>query len=243
MLQRIEICGIPLDCVDMQSAVQFVDKTIRDNEKCSIFAVNPEKVIAARRNEELRNLLASSELLIPDGIGVVLAAKLQGAMINERVPGCELAIELCKLAELNKYKVYLLGASESTNKSAVSKLLDKYPELNIVGQRDGYFSEDERENIINEINQSNANIVLVALGSPKQELWIKSNQSELDANILQGIGGTLDVIAGNVTRAPYIWRKFNLEWLFRLLCQPGRILRQKALPEFIWRVVVEQLKR
>ena len=83
---------------------------------------------------------------------------------------------------------------------------------------------------------------MVALGSPKQEIWIKVNQEKLNANVLQGVGGTFDVIAGNVKRAPVIWRKFNLEWLYRLLSQPSRLLRQKALPEFIWRVVIERLR-
>ena len=124
-LERTEIIGVPLDCVDMQSSIQFVDKTIRNGEKCSIFAVNPEKVIAAYHDVKLKKLLSSSELLIPDGIGVVLAAKLKGAKINERVPGCELALELCKLAELNDYAVYLLGATENTNKFAVNNLLEK----------------------------------------------------------------------------------------------------------------------
>ena len=240
--ERIQICGVPLDCVNMQSAVEFANLKIKDKRKCSIFAVNPEKVVAAHRDDKLKKLLQSSELLIPDGIGVVVAAKFQGADSLSRVPGCELALELCDLAAKNNYGVYLLGAKEETNKLAEEKLLEKFPSLKIVGRRNGYFSDQDYEEIVNDINQSKAHIVLVALGSPKQELWIKSNQAKLNANVLQGVGGTLDVIAGNVNRAPPIWRKVNLEWLYRLLSQPRRLFRQTALPVFVWRVLLNKIK-
>ena len=239
---RVYICGVPLDHVDKASALEYANRIIQNNEKCSIIAINPEKVIAAHRDERFKELLKSSELLIPDGIGMIVAARLQGIKLNGRVPGVELAIELCKLAADRGYGVYLFGATEETSSAAAEMLVNKYPTLRIAGRRNGYFSQEDEEEIMRDINNSNAQIALVALGSPKQELWIKTNQRKLNVNVLQGVGGTLDVIAGNVKRAPAFWRKTNLEWLYRLLTQPRRIFRQTALPAFVWRVIIDRVK-
>lgn len=233
---------MPLDCVDMNSAVNYLNAIITGNDKCSVFAMNPEKVIFANRNKVIKDILLSAGLLIPDGIGVVLAARLQGVKTVERVPGCELAVELCQLAEKNNYGIFLLGAKEETNLLASEKLLNKYPGLTISGRRNGYFDSEEDDEIVKAINESGAHIVLVALGSPKQEKWIEKHQANINANILQGVGGTLDVIAGNVKRAPAFWRATNLEWLYRLLAQPQRIFRQSALPAFVWQVLTNRMR-
>lgn len=240
--ERIKICDVPLDCVDMKSAVDYIDSVITHGNKCSVFALNPEKVIFANRNNELKGILSNAGLLIPDGIGVVLAAKLQGVKIKERVPGCELAIQLCELAEKNDYSVFLLGAKEETNLLAAEKLIEKYPGLKISGRRNGYFTDEQDSEVVTKINESGAHIVLVALGSPKQEKWVEKHQHEINANILQGVGGTLDVIAGNVKRAPVLWRATHLEWLYRLLSQPQRIFRQTALPTFVWQVLTSKIR-
>jgi N-acetylglucosaminyldiphosphoundecaprenol N-acetyl-beta-D-mannosaminyltransferase len=226
----------------MKSAVSYLDAVISSNSKCSVFAMNPEKVIFANRNKEIKDILSSAGLLIPDGIGVVLAAKLQGVKTKGRVPGCELAVELCKLAEMNNYGVFLLGAKEETNLAASEKLIEKYPGLIISGRRNGYFKNEDDDQIIETINKSGAHIVLVALGSPKQEKWVEKNQTVINANILQGVGGTFDVIAGNVKRAPTVWRATHLEWLYRLLSQPQRIFRQFALPTFVWQVLTSRIR-
>lgn len=239
---RIFICDVPLDCVDMTSAVSYLDSIIQENKKSSVYAVNPEKIIFANRNVDIKNILSSAGLLIPDGIGVVIAAKLQGIKIKERVPGCELAVKLCELAEKNGYRVFLLGAKEETNLAAYDELIAQFPKLNIAGRRNGYFTEDESDEIVSLINQSNAHIVLVALGSPKQEKWINQYQDAINANILQGVGGTFDVIAGSVKRAPAFWRSIHLEWLYRLLAQPQRIFRQTALPTFVWQIIVRKIR-
>ncbi len=240
--ERIKICDVPLDCVDMKSAVDHLNSVITGGNKCSVFAMNPEKVIFANKNNEIKSILSNAGLLIPDGIGVVLAAKLQGVKIKERVPGCELAVKLCELAEKNNYGVFLLGAKEETNLIASEKLIEKYPGLRISGRNNGYFTDEQNGEIVKKINDSGAHIVLVALGSPKQEKWIEKHQHEINANILQGVGGTLDVIAGNVKRAPSLWRVTHLEWLYRLLSQPQRIFRQTALPTFVWQVLTSKVR-
>jgi len=239
---RVEVLGVPLDCVNMDQALDFVDEFIAKDKKGTIIAVNPEKIIKANDDENLLKLLNNSSLLIPDGIGAVLGAKLLNNVSLSRVPGAELMPHICQRAVLKKYRIFLLGAAPDVNAKAVEKLKNDYPGVNIVGSRDGYFEDDEIPNLINDINISQANILFIALGSPGQEIWMDKYIEELNVNICQGVGGTFDVLAGNVKRAPAFFRSINLEWLYRLLAQPSRFLRQTALPKYVVLVLKEWLR-
>lgn len=235
---RIEILGAPVDCVDMSAAVDYVERQILTGTRPeTVIAVNPEKVIKAQTDKKLHGFLCAAGLLIPDGIGVVVAASILGLGKMQRVPGAELMPAICKLSADKGYKLFLFGGRPEVNLEAVRRLEENYPGINIVGNRDGYLGREEIPGLIDEINASGADVLFLALGSPAQELWMAEHLSALNIKVCQGVGGTFDVISGAVRRAPRIFRRMHLEWLYRLLAQPGRLFRQTALPKFVWQVL------
>jgi N-acetylglucosaminyldiphosphoundecaprenol N-acetyl-beta-D-mannosaminyltransferase len=239
--KRIELLGVPLDCVNMQQSLDVVDAMINGDTPQTIIAVNPEKIIKARQDKKLLGTLQSAGLLIPDGIGAVLAAKILSGSSLSRVPGSELMPEICARAAKKGYKLFLLGAKPETNDKAVSELQTRYPGVNIVGSHHGYFKDNEFSEIIHQINILAPDVVFIALGSPRQELWLGEHLSKLNVKVCQGVGGTFDVIAGNVKRAPLLFRKLHLEWLYRLASQPKRLIRQTALPKFVYYIIKQKL--
>lgn len=239
--ERIEILGVPVDCVDMEQSLDVVDRMIQKGKAKTVIAVNPEKIIKARNDPELLELLRSAGLLIPDGIGAVIAAKLLYGKSISRVPGSELMPAICERSITKGYKLFLLGATPEVSEKVVEVLIREYPDIKVVGHQHGYYSEDEDQALIDYINASEADVLFVALGSPRQELWMEKYLPKLNVKVCQGVGGTFDVIAGEVRRAPSIFRRFHLEWLYRLLSQPRRLIRQTALPKFVYLVLKEKL--
>ena len=238
---RVDILDVPVDCVDMRRALEFVDWMIRSKERGAVIAVNPEKVIKAREVPLLRQALQHARLLLPDGIGVVVAARILGLCQLDRVPGSELMPRICELAAQKGYRIFLFGASKNVNQKVSRSLAERYPGLEIVGAQDGYVEEQDMPRLIKSINQSGAQILFVALGSPRQEYWMEKHLPDLDVNVCQGVGGTFDVIAGHVRRAPYIFRRMHLEWFYRLLSDPRRMRRQAVLPKFAFHVLRKRL--
>ena len=241
-VKRTEICGVPVDCLTMSDAVRVTEHWIEMGEHpLAILAVNPEKVIRAQRDPTLLATLQASGLLIPDGIGVVFAVRLLGLGQIERVPGSELMPKLCERSAQRGYKIFLFGANQEVISQAAEVLLQRYSGLNIVGTQHGYVKEEEMPSVITAINSSQADLLFVALGSPKQELWMTRYLPALNVKVCQGVGGTFDVIAGRVKRAPLGFRLLHLEWFYRLLSQPSRMFRQTALPMFALCVLRKRL--
>jgi len=234
---RVDVLGVPVDCVDMEGALALVESVIRYDERLTILAVNPEKVMAARRDPEILATLRGAGLLIPDGIGVVWAAGLLSKQHIGRVPGSELMPAISALAAQNGYGVFLFGAAPEVNAAAVRVLQVNYPGLHIVGHHHGFVTEEDTASLIDEINQSGADVLFVALGSPRQELWINQHINELNIKVYQGVGGTFNVLAGSVRRAPKLFRELNLEWFYRLLADPRRLVRQVVIPVFAVKVL------
>ncbi|MBW1750732.1 MAG: WecB/TagA/CpsF family glycosyltransferase [Deltaproteobacteria bacterium] len=241
--KRINILGVPVDCVNMDQAVTAVDAMVAGDSPQAVIANNPEKVIKAQHDAELLHQLENAGLLIPDGIGIVLAARILGLARMERVPGSELMPAICKLAEDKGYRVFLFGANPEVNQKACEVLLQRYPGLQIVGNRDGYVAESDMLSLVQEINASKAEILFIALGSPKQEMWMEEYLPKLNIRVCQGVGGTFDVIAGHVRRAPRIFLYMHLEWFYRLMANPRRLLRQTALPKFVFQVLHTKLNK
>jgi len=237
MPKRIDILGVPLDCVTMESAIHYADQLIREGNSAAILAINPEKVIKCQDDMKFHELINQAGLLIPDGIGVVLMARMLGEKGIQRVPGAELMPGLCELAEREGYTIFLFGAAPDVNALAAEKIQARYPGINIVGKQHGYLGPDKMDGFINRLKQLSPDILFVALGSPKQEEWIMQYLPELGISICQGVGGTFDVISGRVRRAPGFVRSLHLEWLYRLLANPKRLARQTALPRFVWKVL------
>lgn len=234
---RVTILGVPMDCVSMGQSILVADDMIRSGRRGAIYAINPEKIVQAGHDPALLAAVRSGALLIPDGGGAVLAARLGGLRGVPRVTGADLMPELCALAAIRGYPVFLFGGRPGVAERAAEALRAQYPTLQVAGCRDGYVAEHDRSALLDQINSSGARLLFVALGSPAQELWIHANLPRLTSvSVCQGVGGTFDVLAGRVRRAPVAWRKAYLEWLYRLLREPARIRRMPRLLGFAWRV-------
>jgi len=241
MLERIEVLGVPVDRVNMKQSLAWVEHRVAGDKPEPIFSLNSEVVVMAQSNPVLLNLFRDGGLLIPDGIGVIVAAKLLGLGRIEQVPGCELMPAICERAAEKGYSIFLFGAASDVNKKTQEVLQARFPGIRIAGARDGYVKDAEMPQLIDEINASGAQILFVALGCPRQELWVERYLPQLDVKVCQVVGGTFDVIAGTVKRAPLVFRKMYLEWFYRLASQPKRIMRQTALIKFASQVVRERL--
>ena len=237
-MNKENILGVDVSPLSYEDLKKNIEKDIENNKKSFIVAINPEKILKARKDEKLKELLNNATYEIPDGIGVIYASKLRKGNIKTRITGIDSMEMLCKLSEEKKYKIFMYGAKEETIKKAKENLEIKFPNIQIVGTINGY--EKDNDKIISSINKSNADIVFVALGSPKQEYWITDNMDKVSAKIFQGVGGSFDVFSGNIKRAPKWMQKIGLEWLYRLLKEPKRIFRQLKLVKFLWLALIEK---
>ena len=246
---RLNILKIWVDPLSKEECLNKVGDFLKEGTRVhSVFASNPEKNFSVPKDSLLYETYKSADLLLPDGVGIVLAARILYGAKLARVAGSDFIYDICELATREKYKVFVYGAKEEVNKISVEKLSNRYPGLQIVGRANGYVNETEMPELINCINASKADILFLALGSPKQEKWFAKYRNSLDSvKVCQGVGGTLDTIAGTVKRAPGIWQKCSAEWLYRLLVEPARIKRQKMLPIFagmvFWAYLKNLLKR
>ncbi|MDW7658947.1 MAG: WecB/TagA/CpsF family glycosyltransferase [Bacillota bacterium] len=234
-MQKENILGVPVCITDQQSLIERIHADIAEKRQRFIVAINPEKLLKARKDTQLKALLLKADYPIADGVGILLASRLKGGLIRERVTGIDCMQQLCRAARARGYGVFLYGARPEIVSQAKDKLEQLYPGIRITGTLDGYVQDDEQ--IIQTINESKADIVFVALGSPKQENWIERNRSRTGAFIFQGVGGSFDVLSGHLKRAPDLFLKLGLEWFYRLLQQPGRIFRQFRLLGFVWLVI------
>jgi N-acetylglucosaminyldiphosphoundecaprenol N-acetyl-beta-D-mannosaminyltransferase len=180
--------------------------------------------------------------VIPDGVGIVWGARRFGERIIYRIPGIDFAWETLRLAEKNNYRTYLLGAKENVINNAIKKIKGEFPKLNIAGYHSGYFDKAEEEKILNEINEKNVQILFVGIGGVKQEKWIWDHK-DLNVPLNIGIGGSFDVWSGKIRRAPRIIRKLGLEWLYRTIVQPSRILRAGNLFIFAFKIMFKRIEK
>ncbi len=234
-MNKERILGVAVSDLSYNELAKNIESDIDNNKKSFIVAINPEKVLKARKDEKLAQLLDSADYPIADGIGVVIASRLKKGNIKNRVTGIECMDMICALSNKKGYKIFLYGAKAETLAKAKAKLEEKYPDIKIVGTANGY--EQDNEKIVTEINESGADIVFVALGSPKQENWIVGNRDRLCPKIYMGVGGSFDVLSGNIKRAPKFMLKLGLEWLYRLIREPKRFFRQIKLLKFIFLVL------
>lgn len=234
-MNKESILGIKVSVTSYEDLKNCINEDIKNNKKSFIVAINPEKILKARKDKKLKKLLNNADYQIPDGIGVIYASKLQKGQIKSRITGIDCMEMLCEESALKGYKIFLYGAKKEAINEAKKKLEEKYNHIKIVGAMDGY--EKDNEKIIKAVNKSKADIIFVALGSPKQENWIIDNKDKVCAKIFQGVGGSFDVISGNIKRAPKWMQNMGLEWLYRLIKEPKRIFRQIKLIKFLGLVV------
>lgn len=233
MRKTVDILGVNIDNVTVAEALEKAKVLLCEKGVSKIYTPNPEIIMAARADESFCKILNQADLCTPDGIGVVYGAKILKTPVQERVAGFDLACGLLAHIARSGEGVFLFGAKPGVAERAAAKLKECYPGLRVSGTHDGYFKAEEEAKIVDQINDSGAKLLLVCLGAPKQEKWIAAHQNELNVNLCMGVGGALDVFAGEVKRAPKLFIRLNLEWLYRLLKQPSRIGRFMALPKFI----------
>ena len=236
MAERVNILGVDVDAVTMAEAVDVVRRAMDTRAGVMVATANAEMLMRATHDEELRRILNASALVVPDGAGTVWAARHLGHAMPERVAGYDLAQELLRCAPAEGRRVYFFGSAPGVAEKAKAKAEQLYPGIEIVGVRNGFFSPADNAAIIAEIRTARPDLLLVALGVPKQEKWIAAHLAELDVPVAIGVGGTLDVMAGVMKRAPYWMQRAKLEWLFRGLMQPKRAGRLLALPKFVLKV-------
>lgn len=236
MADQVNILGVNVDAVTMAEAVAHVTEAMDVRANVMIATANAEMIIRATHDEELRDILNAAALVVPDGAGTVWAARHLGHAMPERVAGYDLAQELLRRAPAEGRRIYFFGAAPGVAEKAKEKAEQLYPGIEIVGVRNGFFSPADNAAIITEIKAAHPDLLLVALGVPKQEKWIAAHLAALDVPAAIGVGGTLDVMAGVMKRAPYWMQKAKLEWLFRGLMQPKRAGRLLALPKFVLKV-------
>jgi N-acetylglucosaminyldiphosphoundecaprenol N-acetyl-beta-D-mannosaminyltransferase len=245
MNERLRILDIWVDPLDREMARARVLHFLKTGRRPhSIFASNPEKNFTVPKDPELLSAFKNADILLPDGIGMVLAAKILYGIRLSRIPGSEFIFDICDIAAQKGYGIFIYGASEEVNRASVDIIRKRYPNLRIAGRANGYVADMDMPALVERINESKADILFLALGSPRQEKWFAKHKDSLKyVRVCQGIGGTLDTIGGTVKRAPVAWCNLGLEWLYRLLSEPSRIKRQKILPIFALKVMLTRIGR
>ena len=233
--------GVGFDDVTIETAASRALEIISGGEKAYVVTPNPEIVWLCRHNKELSNAVNSAGLVLPDGIGIILGAKILGTPLSGgRVPGIDFIGALLSKMAKSGGRVFLLGAKPGVAETAGENLAEKYPGIIIAGTADGYFTDSAA--LTSQINAANPELLLVCLGAPKQELWMAENLSMLNASLCAGLGGSLDVFAGNVKRAPEFFQKLGLEWFYRIVKEPKRLRRSLSLPLFVLFVFLRRFK-
>lgn len=237
---HVNILGILVPKLTMDRAIERIELTIEQDgqELCHVITLNPEIAMACQHDASLRTIVDEAGLLTADGIGIVMVSRLRGTPLPERVTGCDMLYRLLERGNEKGWSFYLLGANETTSALAADVIRRDYPNVSILGRHHGFFKQEEEGELVEEIGVLKPDILVVALGAPYAERWIHKYKGVLHAKIAIGVGGSLDVVAGTVPRAPMVWRKLNIEWLFRLLNQPSRWRRQLLLPRFAWKALV-----
>ena len=235
-IPKINIFNVPFSNMTMQDTKQYLIEQIEAGNQQHVITANPIMVMSAMKNDAMMKVMHQANLIVADGAGVIWASQQAKAPIVERVAGIELMHELLSAGEKRHWKVYLLGTDEATISSAAEILQLRYPQIRIVGFRDGFFTAEQDKQVIEDINKLQPDLLFVARGAHNQEPWIAEHRHSLNAKLIMGVGGSFDVISGKLNRAPKWMQKAKLEWLFRLVQEPKRLPRMMDIPKFMVKV-------
>lgn len=242
VIPTVPIYGIPVSKLDLKDTVSYLTNVVNSRQPHQIITANPIMVMSALESPAYMKIMTSAELVVPDGTGVVWAARRCGNPVKERVAGFDLLHELMKAGESYHWKVYLLGSTQEVIRETAKRLQLQYPGIVIAGFRDGYFGPDEDQEVVASIIGTQPDILFVARGADSQEPWIAKYKAQLAIPIMMGVGGSFDVISGKSRRAPKAFQKLRIEWLYRLLKEPTRYRRMLALPKFALKVLRDKEK-
>jgi N-acetylglucosaminyldiphosphoundecaprenol N-acetyl-beta-D-mannosaminyltransferase len=243
-MQRIEVLGCPMDVASMSETVEAVRRGVAARRFTQHVVVNVAKLVHMRSDSELRESVHSCDIINIDGMGVVLGARFLGHTVPERVAGVDLFHELLAMSAQYNFPVFLLGAKEHVLALAVQKVQVQNPGLKIAGYHHGYFWDDEAA-MVETIRASGARLLFVAITSPKKENFINRWRDQLGVDFVMGVGGTFDVVAGQVKRAPQWMQKWGLEWLYRVIQEPGRMWKRYLTTNcmFAWLLITNKFKQ
>lgn len=240
-MDSIKIFNLRVDNITLDEAAAIVEKFLMEDKLKTIYTPNTEIVMAAKDDRDIRDIINDGDLVTPDGIGLIYGSRIKKKPLKERVTGFDLSIKILEIANEKGYSLFLLGGKEGVAKAAGENIIKKYPNIKLVGYHHGYFkgshighnNHEEELSIIHRINEVKPDIIFAGLGFPKQEIWIDANKNRLKGKVIIGNGGTMDILSGNAKRAPEVFQKLGLEWLYRLIKEPSRIRRQMVIPKFM----------
>jgi N-acetylglucosaminyldiphosphoundecaprenol N-acetyl-beta-D-mannosaminyltransferase len=220
------VLGVPIAAATMEEVVERCHRAIRERGRIAIGVVNAAKVVKMSADPELRAAVLAADLIVADGMSVVWASRLLGTPLPERVAGIDLFERLLELADRHRFSVYLLGARQQTVEEVARRVAERHPGARIVGVGNGYFSEAEEPAVVEAINAARPDLLFIGISTPKKELFMARWRARVDVPVCHGVGGSFDVIAGEVRRAPARWQAWGLEWLYRLLQEPRRMWKR-----------------
>jgi N-acetylglucosaminyldiphosphoundecaprenol N-acetyl-beta-D-mannosaminyltransferase len=242
--QRV-LFGVPFDALTMDAVVDICDRSLANGNRMLIGVVNAAKIVNMRRDDMLRAALLECDLILADGQAVVWASSLLGRPLPERIAGIDLFEKLLEYADKHGHSIYLLGAKSEVLTGLRARIVDRFPGLRIAGSHDGYFIDSESPTIAADVRRSGADMLFLGMTSPKKEIFLGTYADSIGVRILHGVGGSFDIFAGITKRAPVRWQRLGLEWLYRLLQEPGRMSRRYLITNsaFIWLTAREFVAR
>ncbi len=249
MISRVskvrQLFGVPIHAATTAQTIELCDKSIRAHDRLVIGVVNAAKIVRMRNEIPLREAVLGADIVLADGMSVVWASRILGLPLPERIAGIDLFYSLLDLADRQGYSVYLLGAEQNVLDIVMKRIRESYPHARIAGSRNGYFVEDNAASIAEDIRSSRADILFVAITSPKKELFLDAYGDRFGVPVCHGVGGTFDIMAGKVKRAPVVWQKTGFEWLYRTFQEPRRLWKRYLVTNsvFIWMVLQELVRK
>lgn len=230
------VLDVPLRAMRMEDVVAAADACLRDRRRMLIGVVNAAKIVHMKRDAALRDAVVECDLVLADGIAVVWASRILGQPVPERVAGVDLMMRLLELADLQRRRVFLFGATESTLQTVRAEIHRRFPGVIIAGERNGYYPPEEEPRIADMIRASQADMLFVAMSPPKKELFLRRYADHVSVPICHGVGGAFDILAGRTRRAPMLWQRLGLEWLYRVVQEPRRMWKRYLVTNtvFCW---------
>jgi N-acetylglucosaminyldiphosphoundecaprenol N-acetyl-beta-D-mannosaminyltransferase len=243
-LDCVNVLGVPIAAATLESALDLIDAAIASRMPMHIGVVNAAKIVNMRRDEQLRQSVLASDVVFADGMSVVWASRALGRLLPERVAGIDLMTGMLRRGNTRAYRVYCLGATDEVLKAAIARIKADYPGVTMAGSRNGYFTAAQEADVAADIAASRADILFVAITSPKKENFMDHWAAQMNVPVIHGVGGSFDVLAGKVQRAPTLWQKFGLEWLYRVKQEPGRLWKRYLVTNTLFiSMVVRELFR
>ncbi len=244
-VETVSVLGCPVARVTLEETIERIDEFVKSGQPHQIVVVNAAKIVRMDHDPELREIILNADLVAADGVPIVWASKVLGMPLPGRVNGTDLMEKLIEVAPEKNFRIFFFGATQEVIEKAVETVQTRYPDLEIAGWRNGYFTPAEEPEIVKQIRDSRADILFIGFGTPMKEKWVRRNLKDLNVPVCHGVGGSFDVLAGKVRRAPLWMQRWGLEWFFRFLQEPRRMWKRYLFSNtiFTWKVLTAAIRR